>query len=84
MIRLPFGLSLFRILPGAFGDDPQSTALAPPGNLLEMESLGPNPLPLNQAPAQDTLVCLSHPRTGVGAHSSLRTSALASACFTNY
>ena len=74
--------SPFRVLPGAFRCNPQSTAPAPPGNLLEMESLGPNPLPRNQAPGQDTLVCLGQPCMGVGAHSRLRTGALASACFT--
>lgn len=74
--------SPFRVLPGAFGCDPQATAPEPPGNLLETKSLGPNPLPLNQAPGQDTLVCLRQPCTGVGIHWSLRTSALASACFT--
>ena len=74
--------SPFRVLPGAFRCNPQSTAPAPPGNLLEMESLGPNPLPRNQAPGQDTLVCLGQPCMGVGAHSRLRTSALASGCFT--
>lgn len=84
---LQFSLYLpFMVYPSDFQSAISSPAFsASPGTLLEMQSLGPTPHILNlELWVRTQQSVLTSPPCDFGAHSSLRTSALAFAYFTKH